>query len=171
MTKKIDKHILVQEMQEKCAKANFIFLINYKSVNAETMFNFRKKLNNECGLKYNIVKNRLIAKAIENSQFQDIKGTLKGQNGIIIADDALKVAKVIDHFCLKNKNFQFIVCCNEGKLHDSEYVAQLAKLKSLPEMRSQLLATLNFVGSSLLRVFNESTTSSFREGNIESEKS
>ncbi len=100
MTKE-EKGAIIQELSEKFAVTPFFYITNTGSMNVEQINNFRRMCFQR-GVEYRVVKNTLIAKALETtgidySAFNET--VLKGLSGIIFSPENPKLpAKLIKDF-------------------------------------------------------------------------
>jgi large subunit ribosomal protein L10 len=151
----VEKGLLVNKMKDMYASASCVFIINYNKINADLMSSFRSELF-KIGVKFVVLKNTLNKIAIGDTEFSIGKEKFIGQNGVIIANDMLTVAKVVDKFCEENKKkFKLVGLIYDRDIYDIKYVSKIAQLPSLDGLRSQLLSVMNSPGSRLLYLLQE----------------
>lgn len=93
------KAVAIEDLKAKLADANIFYITDISGLNAEVTSNFRKACN-KAGIKLEVVKNTLLAKAMESSDrgYEELPSILKGNSAIMFADVANAPAKVIKEF-------------------------------------------------------------------------
>ena len=94
-----EKSIAIEELTAQLAGTNIIYVSDISGLNAETTSDLRRACF-KAGIKLEVVKNTLLAKAMEVSanDYGDLSSTLKGNTSIMIADTANGPAKIIKEF-------------------------------------------------------------------------
>ena len=100
-----EKSIAIENLTAKLAGVNVIYLADISGLDAENTTNLRRACF-KAGIKLEVVKNTLLAKAMESSEtnFGELPTVLKGNTSIMIADVANAPAKIIKEFRKKVKN-------------------------------------------------------------------
>lgn len=98
-----EKSIAIEGLAAQLAGTNIIYVADISGLNAETTSNLRRACF-KAGIKLEVVKNTLLAKAMENSDkdYGDLPSTLKGNTSIFISDVANGPAKIIKDFRKKS---------------------------------------------------------------------
>jgi large subunit ribosomal protein L10 len=159
INKKIIKSALIQEVKSKYDNSECVVFLNYTGVTAATMHNLRLELRKAGQLKFQVLKNTLNKIALNSTEFVQASESLKGQIGIVVCNDVVAVAKIVDKFCNRDKKLQFVGFFIPKQCYNIDYVLQIANLPSMDALRAQLLATMNSVGSSLLALLVEPANS------------
>lgn len=142
---------MAAEIEERISGALYMILADYDGMNMPMTNEFKSSLS-ENGASFNVVKNRMLNRAMS----QDISGLLKGKTAMIYGDgDVVEVAKVIRKFTAANKKPVVKGGFVEGKAVSAQDVVALAKLPSKDVMRAILLGTLQAPCSQLVRVMNQ----------------
>lgn len=153
--KDITKQEIVKNISKLYSDNNYVIVIDYKGMNAETISSFRGDLRKEEGLKFVVVKNTLNKKGAEGTEFLSNLDVLKGQCGIIFCNDLLKVSKVINNYCFKEKKAKFVSCINKSEVCSEDTIKEFATLPSMETLRTKLLYLLNSKPTSLVMLLNE----------------
>ncbi|MBP3706492.1 MAG: 50S ribosomal protein L10 [Clostridia bacterium] len=132
------KQQLVAELSEKLSKAVTGVIVDYKGTTVADDTALRKELR-ENGVDYFVVKNTLLARAIEGTQLEDMKSVLEGTTAIALSnEDYTAAARILYKFADEHENFNVKTGFLDGKVVDVETIKSLAKLPS----REILLATV-----------------------------
>lgn len=149
------KQQITEDLHDRFAKSAIIVLTDYKGLDVTSINDLRRKLR-EANIEYQVVKNTLLVRAAEDTEVALIKDHFKGPSAVAISyDDPVAPAKVLTQFAKDNDKLEIKVGVLNGKVLDSQAIKALAKLPSREVMLAQLLATLNAVPSSFVRVLAE----------------
>lgn len=159
MTKQ-EKFALVDELAEKLKNTDYFYITDTGGMSVAQINDFRRACFNS-GLEYKIVKNKLIAKALERldadyTQFSE--EVLKGVSGIVFSPESGKApATVIKEFVKKNKTEKPAL---KGASIDSsvfigpEHLEALSKIKSKAELLGDIITLLQSPAKSVLGALN-----------------
>ena len=106
-----EKSIAIGDLAAQLAGTNIVYVADISGLNAETTSNLRRACF-KAGIKLEVVKNTLLAKAMEvtDKDYGDLPLTLKGNTSIFIADVANAPAKIIKagnyFYSFKNEQFR-----------------------------------------------------------------
>ncbi|NLX24617.1 MAG: 50S ribosomal protein L10 [Lentisphaerae bacterium] len=152
-----EKVAMAAEIDQRVAGALYMILADYDGMNT-TMTTELKKSLRENGAAYNVVKNRMLARAVPEGA--DLGAMAKGQIAMIYGEgDVVEVAKVIKKFTATNKKPVIKGGFVEGKAVSAEDVVELAKLPSKDVLRAILLGTLQAPCRNLASVLNQKVAS------------
>ncbi len=149
------KQEVVKNISSLYGSNDYAIIVDYKGMNAEAISAFRGDLRKQGGLKFIIVKNTLNKKGAEGTEFLSNLAILKGQCGVIFCNDLLKVSKVIDKYCFKEKKANFISCIKKSDVCGAEMIKEFATLPSMEVLRTKLLYLLNSKPTSLAMLLSE----------------
>jgi len=139
-----EKSIAIEELTAKLATANVLYIADTSGLNADTTSNLRRACF-KAGIKLEVVKNTLLAKAMEASKnnYGELPLVLKGNSSILIAEIANAPAKVIKDFRKKSNKpvFKGAFIANEIYIGD-ELLDSLASLKSKEEVIGEIIGLL-----------------------------
>ncbi|GIV26172.1 MAG: hypothetical protein KatS3mg026_1864 [Bacteroidia bacterium] len=143
-----EKTALIAEISQTLLEASAFYLVDLGPLNAEDTVAFRRQLY-EKGLRVRMVKNTLLAKALERAQVSDwltLEKALRGSTALIVCGPDPKVpAQVVQAFQKeKQKDFPaFKAAYVEGSYYvGASQLEALTRLKSKQELLGEVVATL-----------------------------
>jgi large subunit ribosomal protein L10 len=139
-----EKSNAIEVLTAQLAGSNVVYLADISGLNADTTSSLRRACF-KAGIKLEVVKNTLLAKAMEASEnnYGDLPETLKGNTSIFLAEIANAPAKIIKDF--RKKSDKPIL---KGAYINSEiYIGDnlldsLASLKSKEEVIGEIIGLL-----------------------------
>ena len=143
MTKE-EKSIAIENLTAQLAGVNVIYLADISGLDAVSTTNLRRACF-KAGIKLEVVKNTLLAKAMETSDlnFGELPTVLKGNTSIMIADVANAPAKIIKDFRKKGtKPLLKGAYILEDIYIGDENLDGLAAMKSRTEMIGEIIGLL-----------------------------
>jgi large subunit ribosomal protein L10 len=139
-----EKSIAIGDLTAQLAGTNIVYVADISGLNAETTSNLRRACF-KAGIKLEVVKNTLLAKAMEasNKDFGDLPLTLKGNTSIFIADVANAPAKIIKDFRKKSDK----PLLKGAFINDEVYIGDnlldsLVNIKSRDEVIGEIIGLL-----------------------------
>jgi large subunit ribosomal protein L10 len=143
------------EIDQRISGALYMILADYNGMDMPTTNALKNSLR-ENGASYNVVKNRMLNRALS----EDASALLKGQTAMIYGEgDVVEVAKIIKKFTAKNQKPVIKGGFVEGKAVSAQDVVELAKLPSKDVLRAMLLGTLQAPCSQLVGVMDQKVAS------------
>ncbi|WP_338376195.1 50S ribosomal protein L10 [uncultured Flavobacterium sp.] len=139
-----EKSIEIENLTAQLAGVNVIYLADISGLDADSTSNLRRACF-KAGIKLEVVKNTLLAKAMESSEinFGDLPTVLKGNTSIMIADVANAPAKIIKDFRKKgNKPLLKGAYITEDIYIGDENLDGLAAIKSRTEVIGEIIGLL-----------------------------
>ena len=147
--------MMATEIEERVSGALYMILADYDGMNMPMTTEFKNSLSKN-GASFNVVKNRMLNRAMA----EDISELLKGKTAMIYGEgDVVEVAKVIRKFTAANQKPIVKGGFVEGKAVSAQDVVALAKLPSKDVLRAILLGTLQAPCSQLVGVMNQKVAS------------
>jgi len=147
-----EKKQLVSDLHSRLEKAQGAFLVHYKGLKVSDINSLRNKLR-DSGAEFQVVKNRLLKLACQGTETELIKDHMEGPTAITLTyDDLIGPAKTLVDFA---KNFgQLEIKSGQisGKEINAEAVRQLAQLPGREVLLSQVLAAMQAVPASFVRL-------------------
>ena len=139
-----EKSIAIEDLTPQLAGTNIVYVSDISGLDAETTSNLRRACF-KAGIKLEVVKNTLLAKAMEASDndYGDLPSVLTGNSAIFIADVANAPGKIIKDF--RKKAAKPIL---KGAYINSEiYIGDdqldtLATIKSKEELIGEIIGLL-----------------------------
>ncbi|KQB43098.1 50S ribosomal protein L10 [Flavobacterium sp. L1I52] len=139
-----EKSIAIENLTAQLAGTNIIYVSDISGLDAETTSNLRRACF-KAGIKLEVVKNTLLAKAMEASDndYGDLPSVLTGNSAILIADVANAPGKVIKEFRKKAaKPILKGAFINSEIYIGDEQLDALATIKSKEELIGEIIGLL-----------------------------
>ncbi len=134
------KKAVVAEIVEKLKNCESMVVVSYSGLTVEQVTQLRKNCR-ENDVHYCVLKNRLVARALQELNIEGLDGLLEGPNAFVFGEkDVTAAPKMISSFIEKNKLTSLEI---KGGLVGTE-VADVAMMKELAATPSkeELLATM-----------------------------
>lgn len=139
-----EKSIAIEDLTAQLAGTNVIYVSDISGLNAETTSNLRRACF-KAGIKLEVVKNTLLAKAMEASDndYGDLPSVLTGNSAIFISDIANAPGKIIKDFRKKSDKpvLKGAYINSEIYIGDNQLEA-LATIKSKEELIGEIIGLL-----------------------------
>lgn len=141
--KRQEKEVIVAEIAEKFSRAKSLFFADFTGLTVEQANELRREFH-KSGVDYQVVKNTLVKKALENAAgFDKVLETLHGPTAIVFSyDDPTSPAKIIRKFIDKHEKPSIKVCVIENLVYDGSKLVELSKLPSRQELVAAVLGSL-----------------------------
>jgi large subunit ribosomal protein L10 len=150
-----EKKKIVEDLHDRLNRAKIIILTDFKGMNVATITTLRSDLSKD-GLEYQVAKNTLLSRAVENTDLSLIRNELRGPSAIAVSyDDPVILAKKLIDFAAKNDKFKIKSGIMGGKMLDLNDIKALSKLPSREVLLAMVLSAMNGVPTALVRVLNE----------------
>jgi large subunit ribosomal protein L10 len=143
---KDQKNEVVSEVAELLKSSKMTVVAKYQGTTVKAMQSLRRAAR-ESGTSMKVVKNRLLIKALQQSDtFKDIDTS--SLNGMLLyafnSEDEVAPAQSIATFAKTNPTLEFVGAISaDGKLLSVDEVTALATLPGKNELIAQVIATLN----------------------------
>ena len=145
------KEELVESYQEGLAKSPHVFLVDYKGVTVTQVSELRQKIR-EVGGQYEVVKNRLVLRAIEGEALAELKERFEGPIAVAFGgDDAVGLAKAVTEFAKDVPAIEVKGGLLEGQPIAAEEVQEIARMPSREELLTKLVFLLQSPISSFVK--------------------
>lgn len=137
-----DKKLFVKEVNAVAGDSLSAVAAEYRGLSVAEMTALRKEARN-AGVYMRVVKNTLARRAIEGTEFECMKETLKGPILLAFAkDDPGAAARVIKDFAKEHEALRAVSLVAGGRLLPASDLAKLADLPTLDRARAMLLGLL-----------------------------
>ena len=140
-----EKSQVIQDLTQTLADNNNIYLADISGLNAETTSNLRRACF-KAGVKLSVVKNTLLAKAMEASDkdFGELPSVLKGNTSLMLAESANAPAKLIKEFRKKTKDRPLLkgAFAEESIYIGDDQLDALVDIKSREELIGEIIGLL-----------------------------
>jgi large subunit ribosomal protein L10 len=132
----------VVALEEALSASPNLYLTDFTGLDVERMTDLRRRLRG-AGVKYLVVKNTLIQRALAAKEISVLDEHLNGPTGVVFAgEDPISAAKVLADFVKEHERPTIKGGMLEGAAVTASEVARLASLPSRDQLLSQLAGTL-----------------------------
>ena len=150
-----DKKQIVSEVNQAAASALSAVLADYRGVTVDELTALRKTAR-ESQVYLRVVRNTLLKRAIEDTDFECIKEVLEGPTLLALSEeDPGAAARVLKDFAKENEKFEIKALSIGGELLEANQIDVLAKLPTLDQARSLLMSVMLAPVTKLARTANE----------------
>ena len=134
-----EKQAFVEDFRERVGKAPVVYLTDFTGLDVKAMTELRQSLR-KVGAEYLVAKNRLMLRALAETDMPDISEALTGPTGVVFGyEGVVEPAKALADFAKEHEDKPvFKLGVLEKKVLEPEQIDRLAKLPP----REQLLAEL-----------------------------
>jgi large subunit ribosomal protein L10 len=150
-----DKKALVKEVNAVAGGSVTAVAAEYRGLSVAEMTELRSQARN-AGVYLRVVKNTLARRAVEGTEFECMRDTLRGPILLAFAkDDPGAAARVIKDFAREHDALQAVSLSAGGQLLPASALATLADLPTLDRARAILLGVLVAPLTQLVRTLAE----------------
>ena len=143
--KRTEKESFVQDFRERVQDSPAIFLTDFTGLDVKSMTVLRDELK-KSGAEYLVVKNRLLLRAIQDTELPDLSDFLTGPTGVVLGHSGPVVAaKAVTDFAKNHDDrpaFKVGVLLLDNAVLDPDQIVQLAKLPPKEELLAMLAGAL-----------------------------
>ncbi|WP_025270590.1 50S ribosomal protein L10 [Hippea sp. KM1] len=140
--KKERKVELAKRLAEQLQEAKIVIVAGYSGLTVAEMESIRNDIK-KAGCTFNVIKNNIVKKAIEGSDWDVMKEQLRGANAFALGfDDPAVLAKILVEKAKEFKKLEVKFGCLGGKLLTAEDVKALSKLPPKEVLLAQVLGTM-----------------------------
>ena len=139
-----EKSIAIENLTAQLAGSNIVYLADISGLNADVTSNLRRACY-KAGIKLEVVKNSLLAKAMEASEnnYGELPDTLTGNTSIFLADVANAPAKIMKEFRRKSDKPVLKGAYINSEIYIGDNLLDsLASLKSKEEVIGEIIGLL-----------------------------
>ena len=150
-----DKKQLVAEVNAIAGNSVTAVAAEYRGLSVAEMTALRTEARN-AGVYMRVIKNTLARRAVDGTEFECMKDTLKGPILLAFAkDDPGAAARVLKDFAKGHDALKAVSLSTGGKLLPASDLSALADLPSLDQARAMLLGVLMAPAGKLARTLAE----------------
>ena len=135
------KEQLVAALNEKLGNSGVIVVAHYAGLTVAEMTALRRDLR-QAGGTMQVAKNRLVKRALEGTDAQDIADLFSGPTCIMTSEDPVSAPKVAAKFAKDNEKLVILGGAMGTTVLDPTGVNSLAALPSLDELRGKIVGLL-----------------------------
>ena len=136
-----DKEAVVKDLRDDLGKAEGVLFLDFTGLTVFEADNFRRKLQ-EAEVRYTVVKNTLMQRALEGSPYAEVSTCLKGSpTGVIIGfEDPVTAPKLVFEYMKECKHLKVKGGVVDNKAIGPAEAESLSKMPSRTEMQGQIVA-------------------------------
>lgn len=137
------KQAFVAEFRERLERSEAIFLTDFTGLDVTEMTVLRSRLRKSGG-QYLVVKNRLVKRALAETELPDISGFLSGPTGVVFGDhDVVAAVRAVSEFAKENGDRPvFKVGVLETDILDPARIEKVAGMPPREDLLSQVAGVL-----------------------------
>jgi large subunit ribosomal protein L10 len=149
------KQAVVTEVAEVAKTAHSAVAAEYRGLTVAEMTKLRVAAR-EAGVYVRVVKNTLARRAIEGTDFECMKGSLKGPLVLAFSrEDPGAAARIVKGFAKEHDKLKTVALSIGGELYPAADLDRLASLPTLADARTMLARVLNAPLTQLVRTLVE----------------
>ncbi|MEX1198571.1 MAG: 50S ribosomal protein L10 [Pseudohongiellaceae bacterium] len=150
-----EKKQIVSEVNKAATSAMSAVIADYRGVTVADMTELRKQAR-ENSVFLQVVRNTLLKRAVENTDFECLNEVLVGPTILAFSmEDPGAAARVLKDFSKANDRFEIKALSFGGKLLPAEQIDVLATLPTYDQAVAQLMSVMTAPVTKLARTFNE----------------
>ncbi len=149
-----EKKVVVEQVSNALSGSQAAIVAEYRGLTVEQMTNLRREARN-AGVYLQVVKNTLVRRAVQGSDFECLDEHLKGPLALAASEDPVAVAKVLSAFAKDNDLLAIKAGAMSGKPLSLADIQALAKLPGREELLASLVGTLQAPIVKFVRTLNE----------------
>lgn len=153
-----DKKAIVADVNETAANALSLVIADARGVTVGKMDALRKAAR-ENNVRLQVVRNTLARRAVEGTEFECVKDSLKGPSifGFSMEDPGA-AARLFKDFAKENDKFEVKILAVGGEMMDASRIDVLATLPTRDQALAMLMSVMLAPVTKLARTFNEVPT-------------
>jgi large subunit ribosomal protein L10 len=153
--KRSEKEAIIAEVVEKAARAVAMYFADFSKLTVAEETELRREFR-KSGIEYNVVKNTLARKALQQlTGYDRVYDKLVGPTGIAFSyDDPSTPAKIIKKYSEKLGKFKLKAAVIEKQVYDATRLNELANMPSRKDMIAAILGSLQAPASGIVGAIN-----------------
>jgi large subunit ribosomal protein L10 len=153
--KRSEKEAIIAEVADKASRAIAMYFADFSKLTVEEETELRREFR-KSGVEYNVVKNTLARKALQQlTGYDRVYDKLVGPTGIAFSyDDPSAPAKIIKKYSEKLGKFKLKAAVIEKQVYDATKLNELANMPSRKDMISAILGSLQAPASGIVGAIN-----------------
>jgi large subunit ribosomal protein L10 len=153
-----EKEQLVAQMREKLMNAKCVVVAHQTGLTVAEVSSLRRDMRGAAA-EFKVLKNTLAKIAVQGTPLEGLSTILEGPTALAFSSqDPVAPAKVAAKFANKHDRLTLIGGYLDGQILDARGVDVLAKLPSLDELRSKILAVINTPATRIALLAKEPAT-------------
>jgi len=153
--KRSEKEAIIAEVAEKAARAVAMYFADFSKLTVAEETELRREFR-KSGVEYNVVKNTLARKALQQlTGYDRVCDKLVGPTGIAFSyDDPSAPAKIIKKYSEKLGKFKLKAAVIEKQVYDATRLNELANMPSRKDIVAAILGSLQAPASGIVGAIN-----------------
>lgn len=132
----------VKNVNEMLTNAETAIVVDYRGLTVAEVTDLRKQLR-DAGIKMMVVKNKILERAVEGTDYEDLKSTFVGPTAVAFSDeDAIAPAKILKKFADDHEALEIKGGFIEKKVQTLDKINEYATLPSREDLLSMLASAL-----------------------------
>lgn len=138
-----EKEELVLQIRDKLTAAVSVIVTRQSGLTVSEVSALRRQMR-EAGVEFKVLKNTLARIAVQGTQLEGLSDMLEGPTALAISiSDPVSAAKVAAKYANSNNKLELVGGYLDGQILNQQAVDALAKLPSLDELRSKIIAVIS----------------------------
>ena len=132
----------VKNVNEMLTNAETAIVVDYRGLTVAEVTDLRKQLR-DAGIKMMVIKNKSLERAVEGTDYEDLKSTFVGPTAVAFSDeDAIAPAKILKKFADDHEALEIKGGFIEKKVQTLDKINEYATLPSREDLLSMLASAL-----------------------------
>ena len=132
----------VKNVNEMLTNAETAIVVDYRGLTVAEVTDLRKPLR-DAGIKMMVIKNKILERAVEGTDYEDLKSTFVGPTAVALSDeDAIAPAKILKKFADDHEALEIKGGFIEKKVQTLDKINEYATLPSREDLLSMLASAL-----------------------------
>ena len=132
----------VKNVNEMLTNAETAIVVDYRGLTVAEVTDLRKQLR-DAGIKMMVIKNKILERAVEGTDYEDLKSTFVGPTAVALSDeDAIAPAKILKKFADAHEALEIKGGFIEKKVQTLDKINEYATLPSREDLLSMLASAL-----------------------------
>lgn len=132
----------VKNVNEMLTNAETAIVVDYRGLTVAEVTDLRKQLR-DAGIKMMVIKNKILERAVEGTDYEDLKSTFVGPTAVAFSDeDVIAPAKILKKFADDHEALEIKGGFIEKKVQTLDKINEYATLPSREDLLSMLASAL-----------------------------
>lgn len=132
----------VKNVNEMLTNAETAIVVDYRGLTVAEVTDLRKQLR-DAGIKMMVIKNKILERAVEGTDYEDLKSTFVSPTAVAFSDeDAIAPAKILKKFADDHEALEIKGGFIEKKVQTLDKINEYATLPSREDLLSMLASAL-----------------------------
>ncbi len=157
MLTRAQKEEQIAEFKGKFARANSIYIADYRGLDVPSVNELRSKIHFEGGgdYEYRVLKNSVLRRAAEGSDAAGVSEHFSGPTVLALSyGDPIGLAKILTDFAKAHEVFELKGGILDGKVVTPAEIGTIATLPTLDELRGKLVGLILAPAAKIARLMN-----------------